>query len=138
MNLMPEILEKLGIEVGEHFDIEYDTGIKFRSYYFDEDYQLQNASLKNSSCDFANKTDEELLDILYGKAIIRKKPWKPKNEEIYYYVKVDGEIGHYYCRKDAIDTTFLYMGNCFRTKEEAEAHKEEVLQKMQEAWGDSE
>ena len=30
MNLMPEILEKLGIEVGEHFDIEYDTGIKFR------------------------------------------------------------------------------------------------------------
>lgn len=129
MNLMPEILEKLGVEVGERFDIKGDGRIGFVNIHFDETYCLWDKEQKN--------INEIILLIIVGEYEIIKKPWKPQNGEFGYYVSQDGSINpNNFNKTYTTDCGLVVMGNCFRTKEEAEAAKPEMLKKMKEAWGD--
>lgn len=56
------------------------------------------------------------------------KPFKPKNGDEYWYVRMDGEL-----RETSFDDSLMIdvlnrgIGNCFRIKVSAEAHKEEIL-----------
>lgn len=128
MNLMPEILQKLGVEVGERFDIKGDGRIGFVNIHFDETYCLWDKEQKN--------INEIILLIIVGEYEIIKKPWKPQNGEFGYYVSQDGSINlNNFNKTYATDCGLVVMGNCFRTKAEAEAAKPEMLKKMEEAWG---
>jgi len=128
MNLMPEILEKLGVEVGERFYIEDRDNYSF-GVFFNENYGLIDGNfgcLLNSNY---------LVALLKGDAKIIKKPWKPQNGEFGYYVSQDGSINpNNFNKKYATDCGLVAIGNCFKTKEEAEAAKPEILKKMKEAW----
>ncbi len=61
----------------------------------------------------------------------KKKPFKPADGEEYWRVCVNGEI---YSQGFASDNTFdclnRTIGNCFRTRESAEAHREEILKML--------
>lgn len=128
MNLMPEILKKLGVEVGERFDIKGDGRIGFVNIYFDETYCLWDKDQKN--------INEIILLLIVGEYEIIKKPWKPQNGELGYYVSPDGRINpNNFSKTYATDCGLVVMGNCFRTEEEAEAAKPEMLKKMEEVWG---
>lgn len=71
MNLMPEILKKLGVEVGERFDIKGDGRIGFVNIYFDETYCLWDKDQKN--------INEIILLLIVGEYEIIKKPWIPNH-----------------------------------------------------------
>lgn len=40
-----------------------------------------------------------------------------------------------YWQSDNIDAARYLMGNCFRTEEEASAHKDEIMSKLKEVLG---
>lgn len=55
-------------------------------------------------------------------------PFKPKIGDWYYYVNIFGYlIDEEFKKYNTLDYLNRVMGNCFRTKESAEAHKEEIL-----------
>lgn len=66
-----------------------------------------------------------------GKYKIVKLPWKPKQDEEYWYSDWEDDV---FCSTFNADSKYdlmLYaVGNCFRTKEEAETHKYETRNKL--------
>lgn len=56
------------------------------------------------------------------------KPFNPNNGDRYWYVRMDGVLQNTLFENSLmIDILNRAMGNCFRTKELAETHKEEIL-----------
>ena len=59
------------------------------------------------------------------------KPFKPKIGDWYYYVNIFGELIYEEFKKfNTFDHLNRAMGNCFRTKEAAQIHKEEILKML--------
>lgn len=56
----------------------------------------------------------------------QSKVWKPKENEMYYYV-FDGGVDDYRWTDDDSDKILYAIGNCFKTKEEAEWEKQHRL-----------
>ena len=50
--------------------------------------------------------------------------WKPKVDEMYYYIAFDGSLGLYRYEDDYVDEACLALDNCFETKEAAEWEKQ--------------
>ena len=58
-------------------------------------------------------------------------PFKPKVGHRYYYVNISGEpIYEEFKKFNTFDHLNRAMGNCFRTKEAAQIHKEEILKML--------
>lgn len=56
------------------------------------------------------------------------KPFKPVGGETYWIVTIDGKVlDKTFVPYNTFDCSNRAIGNCFRTKESAEAHKEEIL-----------
>ena len=55
--------------------------------------------------------------------------YAPNKNNIYYEVKPDGSISNKLWINDLLDFALWNMGNCFKTEEEAEANKAEMLEK---------
>ena len=121
MNYMEQVAKMLGVEFGERFRLydeerEYDV-----DYYFLED------GIYVDICKPYRANSGLLFDIVSGKYIIKRKPWKPKDGEKFWFVEIhtdkDGYVGdqeyYYDC---SVDVNFYKLGNCYRTKEEAEAN----------------
>lgn len=70
--------------------------------------------------------------LLNGDFEIEKIPWKPKEDEEYYFIWGDGDVSHFLYNKDIVDIALIKCGWAFRTEEEAEANKERVLKEMRE------
>ncbi len=77
-------------------------------------------------------TVEEIQKALgYEIEIVAEKPkekvWKPKLGETYWYVDYDGTV----CRSEwgglRVEKSLYALGNCFKTKEEAEFYKEKLI-----------
>ena len=121
MNYMPKVLEMLGVEVGEKFNIkEFDNN----PYYFDCRYVLVDS----------NKHDMEfqnITQILRGAISIEKLPWKPKKGEKYYFIWSDGIKDAWHWSGVMVDYYCYNAGNCFRTAEEiTDEIKQRILQEM--------
>ena len=55
-------------------------------------------------------------------------PFKPKIGDKYWWVEVDGKVCSDISERGCtFDCMAMAIGNCFRTKESAEAHKEKIL-----------
>ena len=127
MNYMKQVAKMLGVELGEKFDIDVGDGFTLDGCCLNG-YGLYDDGLRN---------DSVLNGLLTGECTIKKKRWKPKDGEEYFYVDEDGNIGSFIFDMICIsDTAMLYMGNCFRTSEDAEAHKDEIMAKFKEALGE--
>lgn len=76
-NLIPQIAQMLGVEIGEDFKIK---GYTEQTYRFDDD------GLKVIYSYLMKKTFANVMlgSLLAGKAEIVKLPWKPKEGEYYY------------------------------------------------------
>ena len=60
---------------------------------------------------------------------IEKLRWKPKKGEPYFNIQIakgTAEISHYSWDEDELDKDLYKMGNCFKTKKEAEAKLEQI------------
>lgn len=122
-NHMEEIARMLGVELGEEFDIEGRWN----------PYKITESGLIDR---FGGNEPDILLYLLSGIEEITKKekPWMPKDGENVFYVNINDNGAIW---KDVFTADDLYcvvdlaLGWVFKTKEEAEAHKEEIMRQKE-------
>jgi hypothetical protein len=75
---------------------------------------------------------------LREKIKIVKLPWKPKADEFYYYYS---PYAGFTCQQRWVNTSSDYcmwkLGNCFRTREEAETKGKEIMEKIKMEYRES-
>lgn len=126
-NLIPQIAQMLGVELGEEFKIKGYDGLT---------YKLTDNGLELTTVD-GQKTkwfdNGALNSLLKGKMEIVKLPWKPKKGETYYtFELLDGKwIVHLlWWAGSPNGYALLEKGWVYRTQEEAEAALPAVAAEM--------
>ena len=132
MKYWKQVAEMLGVELGEKFMLK-DTDNDF----LPRTYKLTDKGLMY---EFSGELEQslKLLDIINGYLTIVKLPWKPKADEFYYCYSPYACIT---CQERWMNTSSDYcmwkLGNCFRTKEEAETKGKEIMTKIEKEYRES-
>ena len=131
MTYWKQFAEMLGLELEQEFRLVKPDGTKV-----DNDlYKITEDGLFSIANDLSGKVTL-MLDLLlsgYYKAV--PKPWKPKYGEQYWSYSVKrsqaccGMFGEY-----VKDYACWKLGNCFRTKEEAETKGKEIMEQIKEEY----
>ena len=111
-NYMADVAKLLGVEICEEFEIK---GYSSR-------YMFINDGMIDAESGFV--CDGTLWKLLTGEATIKRKPWKPAVDERYYSVAENGIPEESICVWDHLDIILYKLGNCYRTREEAEANSD--------------
>ena len=122
MNYMEQVAKMLGVELGERFNIDFGIYDNFNRNF---DYYLSKSGIVLDSKDHSCISNDVLCGIIYGYYTIKRKPWKPRDaEDDFWYVDADREVCRFshFCSKDADYMNYYKLGNCYRTKEEAESN----------------
>ena len=125
MNKMKEVAKMLGLDIDEEFDIMMRENEP--SNY--NPFKIRERGLIDKDGLLAN---DYLNNLLIGNFEIIKKAWKPKRNEFYYIILMDGSVGKTFNNGQLIDAGLITLGNFFKTREEAEFHKDEMVAKMKE------
>lgn len=127
-NLIPAIIQMLGVEIGEKFKVKGDDELTYR---FDSDglkiTHYSGIEIAEISANVA------FVNLVNGKDEIIKLPWKPKAGDEYYSFGCAREA--WFVRKQQwtnhpLDLALLGKGWVYRTKEEAEAALPKVAAEM--------
>lgn len=123
-NYMEEVARMLGVELGEEFEIEGATIAP---------YKITEYGLINS---LGEDRPQILLSLLKGSKEITKKekPWMPKDGENVFYVNINDNGAVWedtFTADDLYSVVDLALGWVFKTREEAEAHKEEIMRQKE-------
>ena len=127
-NLIPEIAQMLGVEIGEDFKIK---GYNEQTYRFDADgLKVLYSCLMKKRFTSANVM---LSSLLAGQVEIVKSPWKPKKGDGYYTFELLGD--KWVVRSSRWggfpnEYAMLGKGWIYRTCEEAQAALPEVAAEM--------
>ena len=117
MNYIPEVAKMLGVELGEPFMVGDYT------YHFTE---------KGLCCNDVPDSEGSCVWMLYyllnGTYIIKRKPWKPKDDEEYWLVNQCGNVISLSWIDNFLCITNYKIGNCYHTKEEAEANRDKWVE----------
>lgn len=116
MNYIPEVAKMLGVELGEEF--ECSNGYK---YVLREDGIIESKYIDKVS---TNTFSSTLVALLNGELTIKRKPWKPKKDDLYYYVDQEGFVISNRWDNSYTEVLLYKLGNCYRTSEEAEANRD--------------
>jgi len=128
MNYMPIVVKMLGIELNEEFELLTSDG--YEKFSFSSEHKLVDS--EGYVC------QSLFYDILRGDSTIKKLPWKPKEDDDYYFVDANGGLSSTDWRDHAYDYILYNTGNCFRTKEEITSGiKERILKEMKEKYENS-
>ena len=121
-NHMKEVAYILGVEPGEEFEVDYGNG--------------KTAIAKITKCglhiihvnfEFYGDLNRATLDwLLGGVCNVIHKRWKPSITENYYYIDIDVIVRKQWAR-DVIDISLYKLGNCYRTKQEAEENRDKWI-----------
>lgn len=121
-NHMAEVAKMLGVELGEEFEV---------SRYPSVDCTIKEGGLyirgKDIQDNFLTYGDIILINLLRGECTIKRKPWKPERGETYWYVEKDGDIWErewHPCMYMSDHANRYKLGNCYRTRGEAEANRD--------------
>ena len=101
-------------------------------YWFIEDNKIK-IRLKDGNIKFNAFTQETITNTLAEdwKVVKESKAWEPKEREPYYYVDSNGEVLGDCNSNHRVDKDRICLGNCFKTKEEAD-HMVEKLKVINE------
>ena len=122
MNYMSEVTKMLGVELGEEFYVKELPDVKC-TFYNDSLYVYP---IRDALCSLPSG-EHVLGRLLAGTITIKRKPWKPKTDECYYFVDENGTVHSTDWCDIYEDITFYKLGNCYRTKEEAEANRDKWI-----------
>ena len=118
-NHMAKVAEILGVELGEEFELRGYT------YKLTEDGLICPAYPHHDEEDY----EHMLRMLLIGEYTIKLKPWKPKNDEKFWYVNTDNTVGYnYFDNQDADHVNYYKIGNCYRTFGAAKANLDKWVQ----------
>ena len=129
-NLIPQIAEMLGLQLGEEFKIKGYDELTYRfasdglKLTYDNDMEISDLTAKVA-----------LVALLNGKDEIVKLPWKPKEGETYWtFILYDSDIRlgiePHKWTDDIFDFALFKAGWIYRSYEEAEAALPKVATEM--------
>ncbi len=113
-NNMEEVAKLFGLNVGDYFEINECSGkflITCNGLFLMKNYYNWEHS------------PETLYKLLSGEYTIKLMSWKPRFNEKYYSIGVDGSVEDGTWLNDFVDYTLYKIGNCYRTIEEARANR---------------
>ena len=142
MNLIPIMAEHLGLKIGEKFKIKVDNQLNEKvTFWFTEDSLMYDVAycssdLRDVQCWMLNASYQTIANLVLGDYEVVKIPWIPAMGEHYWYVMLTSETDYpqttYGQRKDnVISLLNLIHHNYFKTQEEAEKNKYEVIKNLQ-------
>lgn len=127
-NLMPQIAEMLGLQLGEEFKVETRGGNEYICNF------TMAGLFEHDNKESGSYNKELLAEIICGHAEIVKLPWKPKNGQGYYTfgtsVGKKWMIWQQLWNNHPVDLALLDKGWIYRTREEAEAALPAVAKAM--------
>ena len=131
MNLYPIIAKQFDLFLNEKFKVEGEGELIFQ---FTQDGLFVSVDDDNSPLPPLPIHNELLHDILLGKKKIIPCSFRPKENEVYYYVQwASGQItveATEYHADDSFHAKQLYCQNVFPTKEEAECQRFKIFKKI--------
>ena len=128
MNYYKQFAEMLGLELEQEFVLTDADGNRKNKYT----YKFTEDGVLYKSPTFINWSGNSLGTIgslLNGDVKAVPKPWKPKYGDLYYYCSTTCVVQTSWLgfTNDYINWN---VGNCFRTKEEAESMGKEIMEKI--------
>lgn len=134
VNHIAEVSKILGVELGEPFKLTDDTHGDYHRYYQFTDKKGFETSVDGVKWETA--TAIVLRGILMGDIRIVKLPWKPREGEKYYVPRIsvlpEDRHYYYYWGNSCFDIECYKMGIVCKTKEEAIALTEKMLEAINE------
>ena len=125
MNYMNQIAQMLGVELEEEFYLKsttngyYCTSGKNKTTFKLSESGVKYKFIRNTNNYEWCSLDAILAEVLTGSLEIVKKPWKPEDKEIMYYIGLNRSINQTWFNAKGGFTLLTYsLGNCFRTEEE--------------------
>lgn len=122
-------------------DIEYDVPFTVERTGYLGERELMNVKISKSDdytgfeLSYADSTKQMgnsyavMQELMFSdKMRIIQKLWKPKNNEMFWYVCMNGEFNaRTFSNLSVIHLAMYISGNCFKTRADAEKHKNDVL-----------
>lgn len=136
MNYYKQFAEMLGLELGQEFNITSADGERTSpSVYKIMEGGIFFRGTKDADGSWGLEQSHVIASLLIGALKAVPKPWKPKEgEEYWYYTKAFNlAISHKWCVEN-YDLLLWKVGNCFRTKEEANAKGKEIMEQIQKEY----
>lgn len=130
---MTEVAKLLGVELGEIFKVADDTFGEYRPYHrFTESADLE---ISDDGVEWESATAVVLKCLLMGDVRIVKLPWKPREDERYFYpLPSDKDLwGGTTWTDSNYDNIRLNRGLVFKTIEEAVAVAQRMVEVAEEA-----
>lgn len=125
-NYMAEVAKMFGVKLGEEFIVgNSDYGFDETSIFKFTENGLKNLYFPNTS---EKQYSNVFNDLLTGHYSIKCKPWKPRVGEQFYFIDRDGKSCCLTCGYNNSSLNLYKIGNCYRTREAAEADAEKWVQ----------
>lgn len=127
-NLIPQIAQMLGVEIGEEFKIE---GVADKTYKFIID-ELIVCGEKNANHGYVS-ANMMLVSLAKGDANLIKLPWKPKKGDAYYTFEIfrgKWVVLSLWWTEAPCNYALLDKGWVYRSQAEAEAALPKVAKEM--------
>ena len=133
MNYYKQVAEMLGVELNEEFSLKHKDGsiLKFKYKITEFSGLLFKGNDEWMPSGYIDK-------IICGDLTIVKLPWKPKDDEFYYYYSPC--VGITYQERwnnTSSDYCMWKIGNCFRTREEASKKGKEIMETIEKEYRES-
>ena len=134
MNNWGKFAEMLGLELEQEFlltDVDGNTKGEL-TYKFTEDGLLHKSP---TLVKWSKSSSGTILRLLNGDYKVVSKPWKPKEGEKYWYYSDTCKLAIcVYWEDTARDLSFWKLGNCFKTREEAEAKGKDIMEQIRKEY----
>lgn len=138
-NLIPQIAEMLGVEIGEEFEVKERKGVAYK--FIIDELIVSGSNNEEHGYTSANMM---LVSLVRGDAEIVKLPWKPKEDtEVYTFSFTTHEYNSRFCPHKGVwyvtkwnwagfpwQIAALDKGWVYRTRAEAEAALPKVAAEM--------
>lgn len=133
MNYYKQVAEILGVELDEVFRLKHKDGTLLSKKYRISPF----AGLLLKIGDEWHKSGY-IDEIISGNLTIIKLPWKPKDDEFYYYYSpFDGNAYQDRWMNTSSDYCKWKIGNCFSTREEASKKGKEIMEPIEKEYRES-
>lgn len=140
---MERLMKMLDVELGEKFRFVTTDGTRLNEYVYrfaktPDSIILEYTDKGNEWHSILFDKEREIVaNIILLHLNAEKLPFIPSYAEPYYYCDDNGEVSDGRFFKTFYDLQRYYVGNCFRTREEAEEHFNEIQKKLLDKYHNS-
>ena len=128
-NYMADVATLFGVELEEVFQIVTpDKDLVVKAKFTEHGLCILRRTKNGRDCDGDAYIVKNIESLLTGFYEVKRIPWKPESFEGYFYVGIGGDIIHTTYSLSSGDINMYKLGNCYKTRELAEANKDKWIQ----------